>query len=124
PDEIDILIAEAASAAGRDQQTKELIGLRNRLESLTRNTQRTYREVAGSLSADEREDAQQVLTEAAECAQSEDEEELRRVLGGVERIAAVLTTALFNSPGMSAGGQDRKAPVNGQDAKNSAFERF
>ncbi|HEX8180953.1 MAG TPA: molecular chaperone DnaK [Pyrinomonadaceae bacterium] len=124
PDEIDMLIAEAASAAGRDQQTKELIGLRNRLESLTRNTQRTYREVAASLSADEREDAQQVLTEAAECAQSEDGEELRRVLGGVERIAAVLTTALFNSPGMSAGGQDAKAPVNGHDAKNSAFERF
>src|SRR5205085_7778043 len=36
PDEIDLLIAEAASAAGRDQRTKELIALRNRLDSLTR----------------------------------------------------------------------------------------
>src|SRR5256885_15322133 len=45
PDEIDLLISEAASAESRDQRTKELISLRNRLDSLLRNTQSTFREV-------------------------------------------------------------------------------
>ncbi len=50
PDEIDSLISEAAISAGKDQQIKEIIHLRNRLDSLTRNTQRTFKELSAALS--------------------------------------------------------------------------
>jgi molecular chaperone DnaK len=123
PDEIDLLISEAASAESRDQRTKEIINLRNRLDSLTRNTQRTFREVGQSLSPDEREDAQQAFELCATLAQSEDEEEIRRALGEVERVAAVLTTALFNAP-VANGSTSAATPAKEQEAKDSAFERF
>src|SRR5256885_2593953 len=58
PDEIDTLITEAANSAKRDQHTKEIINQRNKLDSLLRNAQRTFREVAAILTPDEREDAQ------------------------------------------------------------------
>ncbi|MFL6207572.1 MAG: molecular chaperone DnaK [Pyrinomonadaceae bacterium] len=123
PDEIDLLISEAASAESRDQRTKELINLRNRLDSLMRNTQRTFREVGQSLSPDEREDAQHAFELCATVAQSEDEEEIRRALGEVERVAAILTTALFNAPAAN-GSTSNGTPAKGQEAKDSAFERF
>jgi molecular chaperone DnaK len=123
PDEIDLLISEAASAENRDQRTKEIINLRNRLDGLTRNTQRTFREVGQSLSPDEREDAQHAFELSATVAQSEDEEEIRRALGEVERVAAVLTTALFNAPAAS-GSTSAATPAKGPEAKDTAFERF
>ncbi len=122
PDEIDVLISEAASAANRDQHAKELISLRNRLDSLTRNAQRTLREVGSVLTPDERDDAQQVFEECTAAAQSEDEDELRRVLTQVERVATVLTTAMLNAPpGMNVG---RTTPANGQDASDPNYERY
>src|ERR687885_286742 len=45
PDEIELLISEAASATKRDQELKEIIARRNRLDSLTRNAQKVYREI-------------------------------------------------------------------------------
>jgi molecular chaperone DnaK len=124
PDEIDLLIAEAANSQSRDQRTKEMINLRNKLESMMRNTQRTFREVGGSLSADEREDAQRVFDECATTLASEDEDELRRVLGEVERVALVLTNAMLNAPALNGGSNSAPATTNGQGAKDSAFERF
>ena len=126
PDEIDMLIAEAATAAGRDQHTKELIALRNRLDSLTRNAQRTYHEVGALLTPDEREDVQQVFEAATAVALSEDEDELRGALTEVERIAALLTNTLLNAPAMtSSNGTSTPATnANGRDAQDTSYERF
>src|ERR671917_951577 len=54
-DEIDRLIAEATRSAESDQQVKEMISMRNRLDSLVRNTQRTYREFGSALTPEERQ---------------------------------------------------------------------
>ncbi len=125
PDEIDTLIADAASAVSRDQSAKELINMRNRLDSLTRNAQRTFREVGGMLAPDEREDVQHVFEQSAAVAVSEDEDEVRRTLGEVERVATLLTNTMLNSAGMNVGGDSPAAPAGkGKDAKDAAFERF
>ncbi len=125
PHEIDALIADAANSVNRDQQAKELIAMRNRLDSLTRNAQRTFREVGALLTPEEREDAQQVFEQSAAVAISEDEDEVRRTLGEVERVATLLTNTMLNSAGMGAGGGSPAAPTGkGKDAKDAAFERF
>jgi len=98
PDEIEALINEATRSVEKDQQLKEQIQLRNRLDSLTRNAQRTFREVASTLSAEERQEAQNVFTESAEVLQSDDAGAVQRTLERVERVATVLTTALLNPP--------------------------
>ena len=114
PDEIDLLIAEAANSAGRDEQIKEIISLRNRLESLSRNAQRTFREFSAALTPDERRDAQQVFNDCAEAASSEDVEKLRRLLESVEGVAARLTNAMLNSSSAAPASQtpaDDGSPV-------------
>jgi molecular chaperone DnaK len=103
PDEIDILIAEATTSAGKDQRAKELIHMRNRLDSLLRNTQRTFKELAAALSQEERQDATRVFTESAEAVESTDEEHVRRALADVERIASVLTNAMLGGATPAAG---------------------
>ncbi|PYS90313.1 MAG: molecular chaperone DnaK [Acidobacteria bacterium] len=123
PDEIDMLITEAANSASRDQRAKELIGLRNKLDSLMRNAQRTFREVAAVLTPDEREDVQHVFESGAVAAQSEDEDEIKGALTEIERVAMFLTTALLNSPGLGDSNTP-SAPNGGKDAKDPAFERF
>ncbi|HEY0077179.1 MAG TPA: molecular chaperone DnaK [Pyrinomonadaceae bacterium] len=95
-DEIERLIAEAATAADADRRMKEVISLRGKLDSLTRNTQRTFKEFGGALSGIDREQGQQALSDAEAAARSEDPEEIRRALQALERFAAQLTMAMLN----------------------------
>ncbi|HYO63606.1 MAG TPA: molecular chaperone DnaK, partial [Pyrinomonadaceae bacterium] len=95
-DEIDRLMAEAVTAADADRRMKEVIGLRNRLDSLVRNTQRTFKEFGGALSAAERERGQRTLSDGEEAALSDDLEEIGRALQAVEQLATQLTLAMMN----------------------------
>jgi molecular chaperone DnaK len=97
-DEIERMIAEAASSADQDRRVKELIGLRGRLESLVRNTQRSFREFGSSLPPDERQAAQNTLSECEEAVNSEDAGELQRAMQRVESVATELTLAMMSAP--------------------------
>jgi molecular chaperone DnaK len=119
PDEIEMLIAEAANSVDRDKHTKEVIALRNKVESLSRNAQKTFRELAASLPADDRQEAQRIFTECAEAAGCEDLEELQRMLHHVERIASMLTSAMLGMAGMAT----PAAPANNA-TPDSLIERF
>ncbi len=96
-DEIDRLMTEATLSAETDRRMKEMIALRNRLESLVRNTQRTYSEYGDMLSPDEREDGKRSLQEGMNAVQSEDPDEVRHALAVVERLAEHLTMAMLSS---------------------------
>ncbi|HEY0083883.1 MAG TPA: hypothetical protein VGB61_13910, partial [Pyrinomonadaceae bacterium] len=85
------------------QRAKELIHTRNRLDSLLRNTQRTFKELAAALSAEDRQDATRVFSECAEAVESTDEERIRRALADIERVASVLTNALLGGAAPAAG---------------------
>ncbi|HEX5707151.1 MAG TPA: molecular chaperone DnaK [Pyrinomonadaceae bacterium] len=95
-EEIERLISEASASADADRRMKEVIHQRTRLESLVRNTQRAYRELGSSLTPDERQAGQSILTEAEGVLKSDDDEEIRRVQEAVERLAAQLATAMLN----------------------------
>jgi molecular chaperone DnaK len=96
PEEIDTLIAEATVSASKDLRAKEIIHMRNRLDSLSRSAQRTFKELGPALSTEERQDAVSVFNECADVAQSTDEEELKHALANIERIAALLTNAMLS----------------------------
>jgi molecular chaperone DnaK len=98
-DEIERLIAEATTSAETDRRIKEIISLRSRLEGLVRNTQRTFREFGGALSADDRQMGQLALIEGEEAVKSEDPEQIHRAHGAVERLASLLTMAMLDPSG-------------------------
>jgi molecular chaperone DnaK len=124
PDEIELLISEAAGSVKRDRELKEIISMRNRLESLTRNAQRAYQEIGSALSPEERQDVQDVLAVCAGAGmeQSQDADELQRLLAETERVAALLTEAVLNSSGM--GGLAAPAPNGKEATPGGLVERY
>ncbi|HEY0324154.1 MAG TPA: molecular chaperone DnaK [Pyrinomonadaceae bacterium] len=100
PDEIDRLIHEAEASIETDRRIKEIIALRTKLEGLVRNTQRSYTEFSASLSAEERREGQQALSEGQSAVQSDNPEEIQRAIEGVEQLASQLTMAMMNSMGV------------------------
>ncbi len=95
-DEINRLMLEAQASAESDRRLIELIGVRNKLDGLVRNTQLTFTEFGGAMSADERHDAQEIIAQGEKAAHSDDPEEINRALASVERLAAHLTNVMLN----------------------------
>ncbi len=97
PDEIDRLIKEAEGLAEADRRTTSLIILRNKLESLLRNTQKSFSKFGGVLSQNDQEIADRVFKESQEALTTEDQETLDKNLNALERIAKQLTSAMMES---------------------------
>ena len=96
PDEIDRLIGEAENYAEADRQTKERAVLHNKLDSLLRNTQKSFTKFGGLLSENDQDIAERIFAEAEEAVKSGDPEAVDKTLTGLERIAGQLTTAMMN----------------------------
>ena len=97
PDEIERLINEAESYAESDRQTKERAILHNKLDSLLRNTQKSFTKFGGLLSANDQDIAERVFAEAEEAVKGDDTEEVDKALTGLERLAGQLTDAMMTS---------------------------
>jgi molecular chaperone DnaK len=97
PDEINRLIAEAETSTDTDRRLKEMIGLRNKLDSLMRNTQRALTEFGDGLSSEERRAAQRTLSEGESATHSDNLEEIRTALEAVEMLGIQITNAMMKS---------------------------
>jgi molecular chaperone DnaK len=98
-DEINRLIAEAEASTEADRRTLEIIGLRNKLDTLVRSTRRAFSEFGNSLPAEDRKVGQQSLSRADEALQSEDVEAIRQATELVQLVANDLTNVMMNLPG-------------------------
>lgn len=97
PDEIEHLIMEAEHSVEKDRETKELITQRNRLDSLIKNTHRTLAEFGTSLSADQQEAINGILTLAEENLRSDNVGEIKAYYSNVEFAANQLTESLMTA---------------------------
>ncbi len=95
PDEIEQLIKEAVGFADSDRVAKEAVVLRNKLESLLRNTQKSFTKFGGVLSTNDQEIAERVFTEAEAALTAESIEPINKALTALERIAGQITTAMM-----------------------------
>ena len=96
PEEIDRLIREATDFADSDKVTKEVLVLKTRLESLLRNTKRSFEQFGGLLPEIDQTTADKVFKEAEAASQSERVEELNIIMNKLERVAGQLTSAMLN----------------------------
>ena len=96
PDEIDRLIREAEDFADSDKDAKEIVVLRNKLESLLRNTRKSFTKFGGLLSQNDQDIAERVFAEAESASKTENMSEINHALNSLERTAAQLTTAMLN----------------------------
>jgi len=116
PDEIQNLIKEAEGFAEADRAAKEVVVFRNKLESLLRNTQKSFEKFGGMLSANDQDIANRVFSEAEAATKSESREEIDKALTALERVAGQLTSAMMNPPEESST-TDSKMP-------SSEFTKF
>jgi Molecular chaperone len=96
PDEIDRIIREAEDFADTDRTAKEVLVTRNKLDSLLRNTKKSFDKFGGLLSEQEQETAEATFAEAGAVAKSENLDEINRTLIKLERVAGQLTSAMLN----------------------------
>src|ERR1700674_2278647 len=99
PDEIERIIAEAASSIESDRTQRERVDLQNKLVSLVRNTQRSFLEFGGLLSKEGQEAGQQLLLEGEGAIKSQEIGEVRLALDGIERLGRQLTDAMMKNSG-------------------------
>ncbi|HET6852425.1 MAG TPA: Hsp70 family protein, partial [Pyrinomonadaceae bacterium] len=96
PDEIDRLIREADEFADTDRSAKQVVLLRNKLDSLLRNTKKTFTKFGGLLSQEDQDNADLVFADAESASNSEVVEEMNKALNRLERVAGQLTSAMLN----------------------------
>ena len=96
PDEIDRLIREADDFADSDRDAKEMVVLRSKLESLLRNTQKSFTKFGGLLSQNDQDIAERTFTEAEAASRAASIDEINKALTGLERTASQLTAAMMN----------------------------
>ncbi|HYK20044.1 MAG TPA: molecular chaperone DnaK [Pyrinomonadaceae bacterium] len=96
PDEIERLIHEAESFADSDRTAKEVVGLRNKLDSLLRNTSKSFTKFGGLLPQEDQKNAEQVFAEAQAAIKSSSADEINKALHRLERVAGQLTSAMLN----------------------------
>jgi molecular chaperone DnaK len=96
PEEIDRLIHEAESFAETDKNTKEVLVLRTRLDSLLRNTQKSFTKFGGLLPEIDQESADKTFTEAEAALKSDKLDEIKIAMNKVERVAGQLTSAMLD----------------------------
>jgi molecular chaperone DnaK len=106
PDEIERLISEAEGFAESDRGMKEQVILRNKLDSMLRNTQKSFTKFGGLLSQNDQDSAERVFAEAQAAVKSESLDEINKALNGLTRIASQLTTAMMNPANKSSKGAE------------------
>jgi len=97
PDEIERLIREAEDFADTDRTSKEVVVSKNKLDSLLKNTKKSFVKFGGLLSETEQENAEATFVEAEAVTKSEQLDEINRALIKLERVAGQLTAAMLNT---------------------------
>src|SRR5882762_4866600 len=116
PDEIQQLITEAEAFAEADRDAKEIVVLRNKLESLLRNTQKSFTKFGGALSANDQDIANRVFGEAEAATKAENREAVDKALTALERVAGQLTSAMMNPA--------KESKAMDVDSRPSEFTKF
>src|SRR5882672_11266666 len=96
PDEIDRLIRESEDFADSDKGAKEMVVLRSKVESLLRNSQKSFAKFGGLLSQNDQDIAERVFAEAEAASKTENMSEINRALTAIERVASQLTSVMMN----------------------------
>jgi molecular chaperone DnaK len=95
PEEIDRLIREADDFADTDRAAKEVVIARSKLDSLLKNTRKSYLKFGGLMSQEDQ--AKSIFLEVKAAGKSEKVDDITRAMLRLERVAMQLTAAMLNA---------------------------
>ena len=95
PDEIDRLIIEAEDSVERDQEMRQIITQRNRVENMIKNARKAMAEIGRSFPLEEQQEINALLNDAETAAATEDMGELEELIRKVEDTANRITAQML-----------------------------
>ena len=96
PEEIDRLLREAEDFADSDRSAKEHVHLKNKLDSLLKNTKKSFIKYGGMLPQEQQDTAERVFAEADAAVKTDEVEKIKKALTSLETVAGQLTSAMMN----------------------------
>jgi molecular chaperone DnaK len=102
PEEIDRLLREAEDLADTDRSAKETVLMRNKLESLLRNTKKSFIKFGGMLTQEQQDLADRVFAESQEAAKTDRIDEMKKAMASLESVAMQLTSAMLGASDATA----------------------
>lgn len=97
PDEIERLICEAETSAEKDQEAKQVILQKNRLESLIKGTWRAMEEIGNSFSPTDQQAIHAVLNDAEKAMASNEISQIMEAMVKVEDVANKITETMLST---------------------------
>ena len=97
PEEIDRLIKEADDFADTDRTAKGVVLARHKLDSLLKNTRKSFLKFGGLMSKEDQANAESIFIEAEAAGKSDKLDDISRAMMRLERVAMQLTAAMLNA---------------------------
>ncbi|MFC1856052.1 molecular chaperone DnaK [Thermodesulfobacteriota bacterium] len=95
PDEIDKMVKDAESHADDDKRRKELIDAKNMLDGLVYSTEKSMKEYADKLAAEEKTAIEEALENAKKAMESTDLDEINKVTEELKTVSYKLAEQLY-----------------------------
>jgi molecular chaperone DnaK len=113
-DEVERMVKEADAHAGEDKTRRESTEKKNQLDSMIYQAEKTLQEQGEKLSAEEKQNAENVLAEAKKDLESDDATRIEAALPKVEHAMHQVAEVLYKAQSAQAG-----APPGGGEASRS-----
>ncbi|WP_341756806.1 MULTISPECIES: molecular chaperone DnaK [unclassified Candidatus Tisiphia] len=123
--EIEQMVKDAEKNAEDDKKRRELIEAKNSADSLIYSTEKTLKEYDSKISADDKQQAENAITELKAALESDNPEEIKAKTDTLMTASMKLGEAMYKSPsgddsnaGSEAGNDDKVVDANYEDVSN------
>jgi len=129
-DEVDRKVSEAQSHAADDRRHRELVDSRNRADTLIYQTERTQKEFASRIAADEKRQIEEAVAGLRAAMKGDDKAAIDAGIEKLQKVSYKLAEEMYRQketeakPGEQAGAQEEKKPDEGKkvDADYQVFD--
>lgn len=121
-DDIDRMVREAEQHAEEDRRRRETVELRNRLDSLVYQTEKTLKEAGDKVPAAEKEKVEQALKEAKAALDGGDAERIRRATDELTSATGALAQIMYSQAQDQAGGAGGDGQAGQAEAKGTGSD--
>jgi molecular chaperone DnaK len=111
--EIDRMVKEAESHSDEDKERLRQVEIRNRLDALAYNTEKTYNEHKEKLAADDKGQLEQAIADAKKALESEDTGNMEKATASLEQASHKMAERLYKEQAAGAAGGPGSGPAGG-----------
>jgi molecular chaperone DnaK len=101
--EIERMVKEAESHRDEDQERRKQVEMRNHLDALVYNTEKTYNEQKEKLGADEKGQVEEALAEARKSLEADNTGDMEKATAKLEQASHKMAERLYQSQGAGSG---------------------